>query len=251
MKKFVYVITFLMLIAIAIPNAIASPILSDDFESYSEAHWPYPNWYPAFNAYTDPFNNRIELDPTNPSNQSLKLHGGLRSLGEQEHAWAASAYSRYDFTDSFTVEARIYNGSELLVGGHPDRGTIRLAYDVFGQSTSNNSRILVRFLGDGTLIGADNSVLLESYDTERWYDIKVQYARIDDDVSLHYWIDKNDLGIININDVNMVLELAYNQLQLTAPKGTVFFDDVLVTPEPATLSLLALGGLALRKRNKK
>ena len=232
------------MIAITTQGLIASPLLLDDFEGYPLHNWPSPNWSSDGNANSDPTNNRIELDPTSTSNQVLKLYGVIGA------SWGALAYGSCDFTSSFIVEASIYNGSEALSGAHPDRGYLGLRHGTYWYAVTNPARMLVLFQGDGTVVGSDGTVILDSYETERWYDVKVQYDRVDDDINLHYWIDGVDLGAIQINNVDLTKELSYDHIDLTAQEGTVFFDDVLVTPEPATLLLLGLGGLALRRKQR-
>jgi hypothetical protein len=218
-------------------------LLQDNFESYPLYSWPSSTWEPDGNADSDSSNNRIELDPMNASNHVLKLYGVLGA------SWGALAYGSCNFTSSFTIESRIYNGSESLSGAHPERGNLSLRYGTYWYAPTNPCRSLILFKGDGTVTGTDGSVIMDSYETERWYDIKMQYDRVDDDITVHYWIDGTDIGSIQVNNVDMAKELSFDHYELTAQEGSVFFDDVIITPEPATILLLSLGGLILRKKH--
>jgi hypothetical protein len=57
----------------------------------------------------------------------------------------------------------------------------------------------------------------------------------------------NKVAGMNLENL-AVVTFGANQTWYSTPTGDLFIDDVILVPEPATMSVLALGGLLLRKR---
>lgn len=192
--------------------------VTDFFESYSLHTWPSPNWVADGNADTDPANNRVELDPTGGPNQVLKLHGVPGAY------WAALTYHPASFSNEYLLEVSVYNGSESIMGGgHNVRGQIGMRH---GTSWVNPARTLLTFRGDGTLIGADGTTELPTYQTERWYDIAIHYKRNPGDVSLQYWLDGVYFGAVTASMESQSLEDSLDHIDISAQAGTAYFDNI-------------------------
>ena len=80
--------------------------------------------------------------------------------------------------------------------------------------------------------------------------MKIQYDRVGTDLTIGYWIDGVDRGASQITISDLSAELSLDHVGLTAHQGSAYYDNLSVVPEPATLSLLALGGLALLRRRR-
>lgn len=249
MKKITVCLMLLGFASVCMGNTL----IDDDFESYSLDTWP-SSWVPDANAVSDPSRNKIALDPTDPTNKVLQMYGVVGSY------WGALAYHPVDFPDAFQTSFRVYNGSESLGPGHTNRAAAGLRNGTHWACVTNPYRGLCSFHDDGTLTGygdalPDGGIVLQSYNTNQWYDVTVDYVRGSYSVSLTYWIDGQNRGqtSIPLSTWDPPAGKPYNHLELQVGAGTVYYDDVRITvPEPATLSLLVLGGLTmLRKRRRR
>ena len=191
-------------------------LLEENFDTYSLNTWPSPDWIKDANANSDPGNNLIVLDPADSDNKVLKLFGSLGGC------WSSIGYMPFFFSEEFTIETKIYNGSELLSGCHPGRGRIVLRHET---SWTNYGRGLILFHGNGQIIAEDGSILQE-YQSERWYNVKIKYTRIGNNLSLHYWIDNVDLGQIQLVIDDLGSEISLDHIGIIAQEGTAYFDDV-------------------------
>lgn len=195
----------------------ATTLISEDFESYTVGTWPTP-WVPDANAH-DSSNNKIVLDPEDPSNQVLKLYGSVGGC------WGALTYYPMNLLEDFYIEAKVYNGSETLTGCHPYRGGFSLRHGTYWYAVTNPSFGLMSF--HQTTAGPSINDVLLNYQVNRWYDTKIHYNRSGDQVTLTYWIDGEYLGQI-IKVVDLEKHLTMDHFQLDAQEGSAYFDDVKV-----------------------
>lgn len=192
-------------------------ILSDDLEGYELDTWP-SSWVPDANATSNPANNMIVQDPEDPSNQVLKMYGSVGGC------WGAIGYRECSITDELYIEAKVYNGSESLSGCHPSHAYIGVQQ---GTSWTNYGRGLILFNGDGNITAGDGSVL-QGYQTERWYNVKIHYKGVDDNLTLRYWIDGVYRGQVEITINDILDEISLDHVSLSAYEGSAYFDDVKV-----------------------
>jgi PEP-CTERM motif-containing protein len=238
-KNFVLILAIVML-AYGTTAQAAFVAISDDFNSYPLGTWP-TGWVANANAVSDPANNNIVADPANPANNVFRLYGTTTG------SWGANAFKACDFPESYTLDIAVRNGSEVANGVQPTRAAVHMRHGTNWPASTNPARGLLSFNTDGNVMAGDGRVL-QTYVTDRWYDIKIQYDRVGTDLALQYWIDGVNRGVSQIIIPDLAVELSLNHVGLTAAQGSAYFDDLSVVPEPATLCLLGLGGLLLRRR---
>jgi len=204
------------LIDVEVANA---PVLAENFESTAIGSWP-EDWTADANAVSNPSNNQVVDDPDSGTSKVLKLFGAIGS------SWGALAYKPCNFGTEFSLRLRVYNGAEDLSGAHPERAWLGMRQ---GTSWTNAGRTLLGFKGDGTLVATDGSII-GNYNTEQWYDVRIDYSQTSGDLSLHYWVDNQDLGTIQVVIPDLNAENSLDHLDLTAQEGSAFFDDILVLP---------------------
>ncbi len=232
--------------ALTLKGTLAQATCIDDFEPYDVGTWP-SNWVPDANVLSDPGNNYVAQDPLDPGNKTLRLFGSMGGC------WSAEAYYPITFGTNFTVQARMYNGSGTLTGCHPYRGMLVMRHGTYWYAPTNPVRELIRFR-DGEVTATDGTIL-QTYETERWYDVKVHYQRQGTHLSIGYCIDGVDLAEVQVTIDDLEKELSLDHLNISAQEGAVYFDTIQLTqlapiPEPAGLGVVGLGlvGLARRKR---
>ena len=217
--------------------------ISDNFDSYALGSWP-TGWTANANAVSDPAMNNVVADPTNPANHVFRLYGTTTG------SWGANAFKAFDFPESYTVHLAVRNGSEVAGGVQPYRASFEMRHGTDWPAWTNPSRRLLSFAIDGNIVTGDGRVL-QTYVTDRWYDVAVQYDRVGTDLTIQYWIDGVNKGVSNITVSDLTVELSLDHVGLTAIQGSAYFDDLSIVPEPATLGLLLIGGLALLRRKRR
>ena len=238
-KNFVLILAMVMLGYGATAQA-AFVALNDDFDSYALGSWPN-GWTANANAVSDPAMNNIVADPTNPANNVFRLYGTTTG------SWGANAFKVFDFPESYTIDIAIRNGSETANGVQPGRAAVHMRHGTDWRGWTNPGISLLYFNTNGNIEAGDSRVL-QTYVTDRWYDVKIQYDRVGTDLTLQYWIDGVNRGTSQIIIPDFTMELFPDHIGLTAVQGSAYFDNLSVVPEPVTLTLLGLGGLFLRRR---
>ena len=188
--------------------------------------------------------NSVVADPTNPDNHVFRLYGTTTG------SWGALAFKAFNFPESYTVHLAVRNGSEVANGVQPVRGSIGMRHGTNWPAWTNPSRNLLYFALDGNITTGDGRIL-QTYVTDHWYDVEIQYDRIGTDLTIEYWIDSVNRGVSHITISDLAVELSLDHVGLTAAQGSAYYDNISILPEPATLSLLGLGALALIRRKKK
>jgi hypothetical protein len=238
-------ISIFCLIFLVAGSAHSTQVFCDDFENYALYDWPLPTWVGfGGNEGSDPSNNCVVPDPLNSQNKVFKLFGMVGGC------WAGGAAHPYQFPSEFIIQLEIYNGSETLIGCHPQRAVIGIQE---GSHWGYPGRTLLEFDHDGTIYRGPKEngpprTPIELYQTEQWYDVKIHYNRLENIVTIGYWING-----VNYGDFEYPIdprELFFDHFMLVTQEGTAYFDNVYIIPEPATLLLLGLGGLALLRKRR-
>lgn len=193
-----------------------SVIWEDGFETYSANSWP-SNWTADGNG-TDGTTNYVDNTVYDSGAKSLRLFGIIGGC------WGALAYRPITVVAPYIIEVRIRNGNEALSGCHPDRAYIGLRQ---GTSWSNPSRVLINFMGDGSIRSGSSNILETSYSTLTWYSIRILYERPSStQVKVSYWINGVSKGYETFTAI--AEESLLNNLDLTTQEGTVWCDNVKV-----------------------
>jgi hypothetical protein len=211
----------LLLFPVVLAAQITNTLL-EDFESYATGSWPSPMWTPDANAF-DTANSKIVLDPEGAGDKTLKLYGPVGSC------WSANAYREHPFPSSFYIDCDIRNGTETLSGCHPDRAMIGMLH---GTWWINYGRALITFGGDNT-IRADGDIL-GAYQTGKWYHVQIKYERAGAQLKLTYWLDRVQVGQVQRTISDASAEDGLDHIQLLAEEGSVWFDNLKVTPPAAS-----------------
>lgn len=241
-RNFVLMLTVAIILVYGTTAQAAFVTISDDFDSYTIGTWP-TGWTANANAVTNPTMNNIVADPTNSANNVFRLYG------QTTGSWGANAFKACDFPESYTIHVSVRNGSEVAGGVQPYRAHFEMRHGTDWPGWTNPSRTLLDFNINGNITAGDGRVL-QTYVTDSWYDVMVQYDRVGTDLTLQYWIDGVNRGVSHIIITDLAVELSLDHVGLTAIQGSAYFDNLSVVPEPATLLLFGLGGLVLRKKRR-
>ncbi len=195
-----------------------STIFEENFESYSLNTWPSSNWTGFGGNDSDHSANKITTDPTDPSNQVFRLYGRVGSF------WGAGANRPFAVPDDFTVSLKVYNGGENVPSyGHQARACLSTRSNIHWTTPG---RGYFHFNKNGYLYACEGSIL-QSYSTNRWYDMTVAFSRSQTDLTLHYWVDGVDRGSFS-TPVIPERDNIQSRLELTCNVGSAYFDDIKV-----------------------
>lgn len=196
------------------------PLIEETFESYQLNVWPSA-WSPDANVKSDPKNNQIIKAPGNSENQVLKMQGAIGGC------WGALCYYPCDFPVSYMIELMVRNGSEKINGCHPQRASLGMRQGTYWHYKTNPSFGLLSFEGTGVIQDAAGNVIA-SYQTDRWYHIRIFYSRHDSEVILKYWIDENLISTMTRHIQNIDEHRSLDHFELNSGEGTVYFDNILL-----------------------
>jgi len=210
------------------PAAMAqSGLFYDNFDSYGVGTWP-AGWTPSGNSISDRARNKITVDPTDPSNRVLQLYGVEGAY------WGALAHHPLTYPDAFRMSFKLYNGSEPVgPPGHIDRGAAGMNHGTSWYYKTNPGRNFAKFRGTGSL-AAYGGAVLQSYNTEQWYDVSIDYLRLSENVQLTYRVDGQYRGqeSVPLSTWDTPAHQPLDHIKLAVSVGTAYFDDVRVTPIP-------------------
>jgi len=193
--------------------------LSDDFGAYTVGSFPDPPWVAEANAVSDPSHNLVVRDPVDSDNQVFQLYGS------EPGNWSALAYHRCTFPETFEARMRTFLHSYYIdsVG----RGAIAQMRQ--GTSWTNPGRSLLSFSAEGDVRLGTYTV--GSFEHDRWYDVRVRYARNGAILTLSAWLDGVFLGSANVTIDDLEREESLDHFGFDV-RGGVLFDDVTVECVP-------------------
>ena len=188
---------------------------NDDFESYALNTWP-SRWSADANA-SDVANNKIVADPANAANKVMRMYGALGSY------WGALGYLPCPIPDDFTLDVRVYNGTEVIpASGHQYRCVVGLRQ---GTSWNNYARTLLVFDKTGNALRLDNTVIGQ-YALGTWHQVRLQYHRTATTITVDYWINGVAAGSASETLANVAGENSLDHIELQVSAGSGYFDDV-------------------------
>jgi hypothetical protein len=186
----------------------------DDFESYPLGSFPTPPWFRSGNNPGAFIDDSVSVS----GNQSMHLYGIVGGC------WSVSASRQIGIEPPFMIEFKIYIGSELTYGCHPQKGALFLRCSPNWWDCNSQ---LMYFGNDGRVCLADS--LGWHYEELQWIPVKVHYSRLaEDSVRLAYWVNNELLYETDMPALPHEDALAF--VSLVAEEGTVWFDDICVSP---------------------
>ncbi len=205
------------------PNPDSGTVAQDDFESYSLNTWP-SRWSADGNASATA-NNKVVSDPANSANKVLKLYGVLGSY------WGALGYLPCSIPNDFTLEVRVYNGTETIPSsGHQSRCGVGLRK---GTYWGNYGRGLISFDKNGNATRIDGTVIGQ-YTLGIWHQIKLQYHRTSTSITVTYWMNGVAAGSASQVLTDVAGENSQDHIDLGVNAGSGYFDNLVVTRSVVT-----------------
>ena len=223
-------------LALAQGAAAVEPGWCDDFESYQAGTYPSPAWHRIYSGA----GASVTTEAAYSGDQSFKLT-------------STSGWSRADGVDFVFPNEFCYSVAVMVEPNSPG--------GMAGLATSQHPSPLngpVFDVTSGRIVweGPDFPVLLEAWERGKWYHVTACIEGFHGsspmaDVTIAYdstSVTHANLGAHSRSDADRDTFQLHTWSQASS---TLFFDDVCLVPEPATLGLLVVGGLALIRRHRK
>ena len=163
------------LLSTAQPNTL----FSDNFQSSPVNTWP-SGWIADAGAVSDPSENKVVANPSDPNSQVLQLHG--------VPDWSALAFHQVTLPSDFTVEARVRATQPGWAG--PTIGIYA------GPDWTDPARQFVRFDPSGITAGGEDGKSMSpgAWQAGQWYDVKMEYTSYAGTVFETFWINGTEEG---------------------------------------------------------
>lgn len=224
-----------VLVMVSSAGAAFTPF-ADGFESYSAGTFPSANWTLLYNG-TGTANQVVTDAIARSDSQSMFLQG--------RSGWAAEiTHLVSDVPDTLRLTGSLYMGNSSSMTAAFGMASPAGTWGTFWGRLYFASGDIYAYNGGS----ASGRSLLTTYATNTWYDMTVDY----DFVNHRYGVTINgtDYGASFI-----LPDGKPDRIRLSAGNGgtmNVWFDNVALSqvPEPATLALLAIGGLVILRRRR-
>lgn len=224
-------------------SAASAQYINDDFESYADTNALNAVWPITSGTAADTF---LDVDPTDPLNQVVNdtIVTSRRSQGFGPHTVSGAAtfiwsFDYYDFVGN-TADPRNYG--QLLSqasGGGLNELLAMGQYNAAGP-VHNRGKYQAR-----VAFGGPNWFNLNADRSVGWHN----FTAVIGASTVDFWVD----GVLDTAGVphnGVEWYEARIGSALSSAGGAALYDNYLVTPEPASLALLALGAFAaLRRRS--
>ena len=250
MKRIMFIALLACGLSVSTQSVQAAPsLLLENFESHTVNSWP-SSWLKDANASSDPANNKIVIDPSDPSNKALQLYG------RPDGNWAAIGYHAYTYSDHLSFSFRLFSGSGDTYGNQPGRGFVGIKNGPQWHFSTPGVALIWTSLVDNSFHGI-GGMNLGSFEKETWYTVDTEYNRIGYDFSVSYRIDGVYKGVDTIT-TSYSPDTTFGYLQLHSGDRAALFDDIAISempsspsiPAPSALLLVSVGLGAMRLRRR-
>lgn len=203
-------------------------LLSDNFESYAPGTWPSSGWDPFWNVITDSTNNKITNEYSREGSNSMQIYG------DHSGCWGAMTQIPVALPKQYYIEASMMASGDAFTSSscHSWAGDIHIGV---GSSSGTDDMVFFRFMQDGLMHGVDGSFSFSAYDTNNWYDLKMN---VNQEVgTVDYWINGNYVGQ-RFSQALMDKTSTYPYLFIGSGGGRGWVDNIKVyTSESTTTSI--------------
>lgn len=221
-------------------GAASAQYINDDFESYADTTALNAVWTRALGTDADTF---LDVDPTDPLNQVVRdtivTSRRDQNFGPHTVSGAATFIWSFDYYDFVGNTADPRNYGQLLSqasGGGLNELLAMGQYNAAASHNRNKYQARVAFGGAGWFnLNTDRSV--------GWHN----FTAVIGATTVDFYVD-GVLDTAGVAHVGVEWYQARIGSGLSSAGGAALYDNYLVTPEPASLALLALGALAALRR---
>ncbi len=217
-------------VLVCLPTVVKAEIWYDDFDSYATGsqvvgQGGWEEWGPGAGALTS-------------AAQALSAPNSIDVFGAADlvHQYSGSTEGQWTYT-AWSYVPENYVGESYFI-----------LLNTFG--TTNNWSVQVRFDSALSVVESEFEATQLPLITDQWVELRAEIDLDADWVDLYYggaflsgkvWTEGvSGAGALNIGAVDLYANSA----------TTIFWDDMSLVPEPASLALLAFGAIALVRRRR-
>lgn len=222
MRYMASVVMFVVFNSLLVYTASAAPLFEDDFNDGDAVGWNvvHGTWSVINNHYVSLSEAGGDVIDDSPRTTTGEL------------SW--SSYT-YNARMKLVITEDAWNDFGLIFYAQDPTNYLRFT---LGSENTTNARLSHFSNGGGQELGTFHNQPVMFEDT--WYNISL----VLDGSRLSAYVD----GVLVVTEDSLPYDHGY--IGITSDDPTAYFDDIVVIPEPATLMLLSIGGLAmLRRRN--
>ncbi len=230
--------TLIAILAVAASTSVAAAgFIDDDFESYADTAALNAAWPVTSGTDTDTF---LDVDPLDPANQVVNDTTATSRRSQAFGPYTGALVWSFDFYDTVGSSANPRNYGQLLSqasGGGLNELLAMGMYNAAGpvhDATKYQARVA---------FGGPNWFNLTTDRSVGWHNFKAVIGLS----TIDFYVD-GVLDTAGVSHDGVEWYEARIGSGLSSAGGAALYDNYVVTPEPGSLALLALGLVALRRR---